>query len=585
MADLSSDKPAARMAAMLARHAGGLASTAAASLRRSLRDIQERGRFSTLTRRIVAFNVLALALLAGGILYVNQFQAGLIEQRVQTLKAQGEIIAGAIAEAATIDFETQIIVPDGPVPEIDLTVAARQAPIDPDRAGAILRRLVLPTDARARLYNTRGVIVVDSRFLDAGREVISYELPPPADGDAGLDDRFWAFVSALLRSSDIPAYEELPGNRGLEYREVRGALRAEPTNMVRVNERGQLIVSVAVPVQRFKAVMGALLLSTEGGDIDALVRSERLAVLRVFTVLLVVSVLLSILLAGTIAAPVRRLAEAAERIRTQRHSRTDIPDFRGRRDEIGDLSGSLRDMTRELYARIEATERFAADVAHELKNPLTSLKSAIETFSIARDEAARDRLREIITEDVARLDRLITDISEASRIDAEMSRSETVPVDMAQTISDFVRNHAAAREADPQTVRLSFDTPPTGSPFTASVLELRIGQVIANLVDNALSFSPPGGVVRIGIRRDDGEIEVYVEDEGPGIPAENLETIFRRFYTDRPGPDSFGKNSGLGLSISRQIAMAHGGTLHAENRIADDGSICGARFVLRLPAA
>lgn len=584
MADVTREGRTDRLAALGTR-VRRVVGPAMARLRRGLRDVQERGRFSTLTRRIVAFNVLALALLAGGILYVNQFQAGLIDQRVQALRAQGEIIAGAIAEAATTDLETQIIVPDGPVPEIDLTVAARQAPIDPGRAAAILRRLVLPTDARARLYNTRGVIVVDSRFLDAGSEVISYELPPPADGEFGLADRFNAFVSGLLRSSDIPSYEELPGNRGLEYREVRGALRAEPTSMVRVNERGQLIVSVAVPVQRFKAVMGALLLSTEGGDIDALVHAERMAVLRVFAVLLVVSVLLSILLAGTIAAPVRRLAEAAERIRTQRHARGDIPDFRGRRDEIGDLSGSLRDMTRELYARIEATERFAADVAHELKNPLTSLRSAIETLAIAKDDAARDRLREIISEDVARLDRLITDISEASRIDAEMSRSEAVPVDMAELVSDFVRNHTATREAAPGAPRVVFDPPPAGASFPAKVLELRIGQVIANLVDNALSFSPPGGTVRLSVARDGGEIEIAVEDEGPGIRAENLESIFKRFYTDRPEPDSFGKNSGLGLSISRQIAMAHGGTLHAENRTTPDGGIAGARFVLRLPAA
>ncbi len=560
---------------------------------RALNDMQVRGRFSTLTRRIVAFNVLALALLAAGILYVNQFQAGLIDQRVQNLRAQGEIIAGALAEAATIELETQIIVPDGPVPQIDLTVAARQAPIDPRRAAAILRRLVLPTDARARLYNTNGVIVVDSQFIDAGRDVIAYELPPPADEDGyTFLDSINVMISGLLRGTDVPAYEELPGDKGLGYKEVRGALRADSTSMVRVNERGQLIVSVAVPVQRFKAVMGALLLSTEGGDIDALVRAERLAVLRVFLVLLVVTVLLAILLAGTIAAPVRRLAEAAERVRSQRHTRVDIPDFRDRRDEIGDLSGALREMTRELYARIDATERFAADVAHELKNPLTSLRSAIETFAIAKDDTARERLREIISDDVTRLDRLITDISEASRIDAEMSRAEAVPVDLVVLLDTFVSNYTQSRavphgDGAPPVL---FDAPAAGTtPLMANLIELRFGQVLANLVDNAVSFSKPDGTpgssVRIGVSRQDGEIEITVDDNGPGIRPENLETVFNRFYTDRPDPDAFGKNSGLGLSITRQIIQAHGGTIHAENRTDEDGNCIGARFVVRLPAA
>jgi two-component system sensor histidine kinase ChvG len=562
---------------------------------RALNEVQVRGRFSTLTRRIVAFNVLALALLAAGILYVNQFQAGLIDQRIQNLRAQGEIIAGALAEAATIELETQIIIPDGPIPEIDLTVAARQAPIDPGRAAAILRRLVLPTDARARLYNTNGVIVVDSQFIDAGRDVIAYELPPPTQEErVTLVDWLNILISNLLRGGDVPPYEELPGNKGLGYKEVRGALRADAASMVRENERGQLIVSVAVPVQRFKAVMGALLLSTEGGDIDALVRAERMAVLRVFGVLMVVTVLLAILLAGTIAAPVRRLAEAAERVRHQRHTRVDIPDFRDRRDEIGELSGALREMTRELYARIDATERFAADVAHELKNPLTSLRSAIETLGIARDEAARTRLTEIINHDVTRLDRLITDISEASRIDAEMSRAEAVPVDLTEVIATFVRNYTQSRKGKGPDVAVVFDTADTGTvAMTAEVIELRFGQVLANLVDNAVSFSTPGSAtenikgnkVEIGISRHGDEIEITVDDEGPGIRPENLETIFKRFYTDRPEPDSFGNNSGLGLSISRQIMQAHGGSLHAENRTDDEGGIIGARFVIRLPAA
>jgi two-component system sensor histidine kinase ChvG len=357
--------------------------------------------------------------------------------------------------------------------------------------------------------------------------------------------------------------------------------------MVRVNDRGEVIVSVAVPVQRFRAVRGALMLSTQGADIDDMVEAERLAIVKVFLVAAGVMVVLSILLAGTIAGPVRRLADGAERVRRRIRSRIEIPDFTRRRDEIGHLSGTLRDMTNALYTRIEAIESFAADVAHELRNPLTSLRSAVETLPLAKTEESRKRLLEVIEHDVKRLDRLITDISDASRLDAELQRQEARPVDLAQLLQALVK---AANEirTDDVAVTLRFDGGPPGA-FKVPGHDSRLGQVVSNLVDNARSFSPPGGSVRITCRKLKDEVEITVDDDGPGIQPDALDKVFERFYTDRPN-QSFGQNSGLGLSISKQIVEAHGGRIWVENRMrapvagGETSTVLGARFVVRLPA-
>jgi two-component system sensor histidine kinase ChvG len=357
--------------------------------------------------------------------------------------------------------------------------------------------------------------------------------------------------------------------------------------MERVNDRGELIVSVAVPIQRYRAVLGTLMLSTQGGDIDAIVRAERLAIVQVFLVALGVAILLSVLLAGTIAEPVRRLAESAEIVRRGKTRRAQIPDFTDRRDEIGELSGALRDMMNALYSRIDAIESFAADVAHELKNPLTSLRSAIETFAVAKDENAKARLMAIVQDDVKRIDRLISDISNASRLDAELSREETEDVNVAtllETVCDIFTETGVAGAAR---VELSVEPGVPGRPgMVVKGFDMRLGQVVRNLIDNALSFSPADGVVHVSARRVPGKIVITVEDEGPGIPPDNLERIFDRFHTDRP--DSFGEHSGLGLAISKQIVEAHHGTIRAENRVEEDEEtgethVLGARFIVELP--
>jgi two-component system sensor histidine kinase ChvG len=334
-------------------------------------------------------------------------------------------------------------------------------------------------------------------------------------------------------------------------------------------------------------VRGVLLLSTQGGEIDSAVTSERLQVLILFLALGAVMVLLSVLLARTIAGPVRRLAEGAESVGRRIKSRVEIPDFTRRRDEIGELSGALRSMTGSLYSRIEAIESFAADVSHELKNPLTSLRSAVETMPLAKTPESRARLLAVIEHDVRRLDRLITDIADASRLDAELQRQDAAPVDVVRLLNTVTGVANEVQRDDGVKIVLTFEGG-VPSAFVVPGHDSRLGQVIDNLIENARSFSSQDGTVRITAKRLRNAVEITVDDDGPGIQPEAMERIFERFYTDRPH-QGFGQNSGLGLSISRQIIEAHGGRIRAENRIGvsdgpDGPQVLGARFVMRLPA-
>ena len=543
--------------------------------------------FSSLSRRIIFLNVTGLLALVIGILYLSQFRAGLIDARVQSLLVQGEIIAGAIAASATVETDTITIDPErlldlqagesyGPSEE---ALSGLEFPINPERVAPVLRRLVSPTNTRARIYDRDGVLILDSRNL---YDVLRFDLPPPTQ-KPGYLERAYVAIRTWFSRGTLPLYRELGPQNGKSYGEVGNALQGFKSSMVRINERGEVIVSVAVPVQRFRAVRGALMLSTQGADIDNMVGAERLAIFKVFLIASGVMVVLSFLLAGTIAGPVRRLAESAQLVRRRIRSRVEIPDLSHRRDEIGHLSGSLRDMTDALYSRIEAIESFAADVAHELKNPLTSLRSAVETLPLAKTDNSRGRLLEVIQHDVKRLDRLISDISDASRLDAEMQRNDAHPVNLVELLT-MVTGVANERHDDGVKVALTFEGGRAGA-FTVLGHDSRLGQVIDNLIDNARSFSPAGTTVRVTCRRLKTEVEIVVDDDGPGVPAEAVEKIFERFYTHRPEQD-FGQNSGLGLSISKHIIEAHGGRIWVENRTSPDEppTVLGARFIVRLPA-
>ncbi len=552
---------------------------------------------SSLTRRIVVLNLAGLVALLLGFLYLNQFRQGLIEARVQSLLTQGEIIAGAIAASATVETDTITLDPDrllqmqaGETSGLgDDALSPIEFSINPERVAPLLRRLVTPTRTRARIYDRESALLLDSRNLYSRGDVLRLDLPPVAQEEQSLMERAWNRVRAAFRPDRGPAVAEIGPTNGRALPEVQQALSGIRSSSVRLNDRGETIVSVAVPIQRFRSVRGVLVMSTQGGDIDAIIASERFAILQVFLVAAAVMVVLSLLLAGAIAGPVRRLAEAAERVRRGIKSRQEIPDFTGRSDEIGHLSGALRDMTRALYNRIDAIESFAADVAHELKNPLTSLRSAVETLPLARSDESKARLMSIIQHDVRRLDRLISDISDASRLDAELARDEAAPVDAARLLEAVASvANERRRPGDPR-VALSVDRHPLGrDAYLVLGHDSRLGQVANNLVDNARSFSPPDGEVRVRLRRVQSEVEFSVEDDGPGIPPHALERVFERFYTDRP-EQGFGQNSGLGLSISRQIVEAHRGAIRAENRPGPpdpDGepTRLGARFVVRLPA-
>lgn len=600
------DVPVSRSDARTSEAAAGGAPTSAArsSRRASLLSLAARVRFvlrgvfrrasSSLARRIVVLNLAGLAALFFGFLYLNQFREGLIEARVQSLLTQGEIIAGAVAASATVDTDTIMIDPDrllqmqaGETSGLDDALSPLEFSINPERVAPLLRRLVTPTRTRARIFDREGFLLLDTRSLYSRGEIIRLDLPPVATDDQTLVQRAWNSIRTLFKGPDRPTIEEIGPQNGRSFPEVQRAMTGQRASSVRLNARGETIVSVAVPIQRLRAVRGVLVMSTQGGDIDEIIASERFGLLQVFLVAAVVMLVLSVLLAGTIAGPVRRLADAAERVRRGIKSRQQIPDFTNRSDEIGHLSGALRDMTSALYNRIDAIESFAADVSHELKNPLTSLRSAVETLPVARTDESRARLLSIIQHDVRRLDRLISDISDASRLDAELARADAEPVDIRKLLDAVTSLSNEVRRPGEARVDLTVERSAAGDGKTLVLgHDSRLGQVVRNLLDNARSFSPPDGTVRVTLRRLKHEVEIVIEDDGPGIPSHAVERIFERFYTDRPD-QGFGQNSGLGLSISRQIVEAHRGRIWAEARPDEPAAgerPHGATFHVRLPA-
>lgn len=538
----------------------------------------------SLVRRVVVVNLAGLIAFLIAVLYINQFREGLIDARVSSLRTQGEIIAAAVAASATVEIDSITLDPDKLlllqsgqtiVPDSD----NMEFSINPAEIAPLLRKLVTPTKTRARIFDQDGELLLDTASMYSRGEILKLELPSPDAKELPLYDRVLAYLSDLISADPHTPPDQLDSSHGRDIAEVRQAFEGTIANAVNLDRKGKTIVSVAVPVQQARMVRGVLLLSTIGDDIDSVIRAERMTLVRIFGMAAAIMIVVSALFAGTIVGPIRRLSSAADRVRRGVKTREEIPDFTARSDEIGDLSRALRDMTRALYDRIESIESFAADVAHELKNPLTSLRSAVETWPLAKSDEARARLVDVIQHDVKRLDRLISDISNASRLDAEMARIDVAPVDLVQlceTVIDVANGVSSPRAV---TVRL-MQVGEGADRKSLHVLgqDMRLGQVLTNLIENAKSFSPDGGEVRVSLLRMEEEIGITVEDDGPGIPEHALEKIFQRFYTDRPN-QGFGQNSGLGLSISRQIVLAHRGRIWAENRPSG-----GAKFIIRLPA-
>lgn len=535
-------------------------------------DTAQKGGFigSPIARRIMTVNTVAMSVLFVGVLFLNQAEDSLVEQRVKTLVTEAEVAARAFGAFAG---------------------DAQQKSLDLVQVVDVMRVIARPDGATIRVFNVDGSQITTSEIA-VGREVELLQAALGSQNDSAIDpgsETVWdRLTSRINRSAEAVRLNAIVVPN-ISEQVISDALLGRTSSQAIRNDDGNLILSIAMPIYSGTIVNGAITLSTQAGDIDAIVARERFEVLVLFMLALVVSVLLTTILSGNIARPLRMLADAAEtggqggpggkfaaeRIR--------IPDMSHRPDEIGYLSRAMRAMTDALFDRIEANESFAADVAHEIKNPLTSLRSAVETMRYAKTDDQRERLIQVIENDVGRLDRLVTDISNASRLDSELVREEMEEFDLARLTENLVEyNQSVAEEAD---AALILNRPDEGLPMRG--LEGRIAQIIINLITNALSFSEPGQTVRVTVQdHSANKLRVMVEDDGPGIPDDNLEDVFERFYSERPGQE-FGNHSGLGLAISRQIAEAHDGRLWVENIRAEghgrDDPRLGARFVLELP--
>ena len=532
---------------------------------------------SPLLRRILLVNALPLALLLAALLYVDQYQNGLLQAEVTTLREQARIFAGALGEAAVREDD-----PAG-------------SRLVPEQARPLLRRLTEPTpNAQAKLYAPDGQVIADSRVREGtGGAVVTEPLPPARDRGRvlGVIGAIYDQILGLLpHTATQPRLDTGPTAAGPDWQpDVREEIRLtgasqgrETPPYIRRTEDNRLLVTVAEPVQRNRATVGIVLLTREAREVDDSLLAVRVSILALFSLALLLTVMLSWYLSLTIARPILRLARAAEQMREGHGRAGAVPDsVLARRDEIGELAHALRESAGALWSRMDAIEAFAADVAHEIKNPLSSIRSAIETLRRIEDPEKQRRLTAIIAEDVGRLDRLISDISDASRIDAELSRAATEPVDVTPILAMLTEIDEATRASDAPRLMLV----PAEGPAVVQAVEGRLVQVLRNLIGNAHSFSPPGGRIGLAARETGAMVEISVEDDGPGIPEGRLENIFDRFYSERPQGERFGQHSGLGLSISRQIVEALKGRISAENRRNGTGNVVGARFVVRLPKA
>ncbi len=515
---------------------------------------------SRIARLIFASNLAGLIILIIGAMVLNEMRASFVVSKKQDLVGQAQLLANLIGD--------------------DAAYGEPQPVLDDVLAKDVMASLSLPQTMRGKIYNPEADLVGDSYFLSD--RVIVENLPPLQDPDRitvwsrGLSE--WA-VSVL--SSFRPSEGEDAVRTQTFEEEFAQALIGNEAASQRFNDRGQRIISVSVPIQHVSAVVGVL--TVESNDIDAIIRAERAALIPFIAVAILVALITSALLTIGIANPLRKLASEADKIRSGSSNKLDLPRITKRHDEIGHLAQSVEEMTEALFERITANESFAADVAHELKNPLTSIRSAVETAEMVQDDpVAREKLRKVIAQDVKRLDRLITDISNASRLEAEITRIPTERLDISRFLRDVIQTYEGLDSQ--RAVKVVFEDATMDAGLTVRGREGPLGQVLRNLVDNARSFSPEGDTVTVTLQQGrqgpQTTARILVEDNGPGIPADKLEKIFERFYTDRPAGAAFGNNSGLGLSIVAQIIATHMGTVIAENR--ESG---GARFIVELPAS
>lgn len=519
---------------------------------------------SPLTRKIISFNLVALSLLVSGILFLDQSRENLIGLRTDTLEVDAKVLATAVSQ----QMQARLVVD-----------------VEDPRVFMILDDLAKHVNARAQLFSRDGLLITDNAEALAEAILRDEAATPRTNTISDIFTDAWGRLAAVVSKPPAASDESYL----LQFRAAiarRSILARDSTIVTSMNGAQQLIVTAAVPISLGDEMVGAVVLSTLGGEIDGFVKGQRQQVLEMFILAAFTSIFLSSVLANTIGRPLRELAKAAEEGSFHKtggfsSGRINIPDLTDRPDEIGDLSRQLRNLTGSLYDRIEANEAFAADVAHELKNPLTSLGSAVETMRYVKDDKSRERLMDVIRDDVNRMDRLVTDISNASRLDGEMAKDEMQEIDLTDLITNIVNYQAELAEG--AEVKVIAKLPAT--TIIISALQDRLAQVLVNLITNAVSFVPKGGAVTVSADlHDDDHIKILVEDTGCGIPEDNLANVFERFYSSRPEQD-FGNNSGLGLAISKQIIEAHGGQIWASNiyKGIDKETPLGARFTIILP--
>jgi two-component system sensor histidine kinase ChvG len=505
------------------------------------RDLSLRwsGRIS-LTTRILALNIFALALLAGGFFYLDSYRSRIVDSRTAQASREVRLIAAALTAAPA------------------------------DHRAPLALQLARDTGTRIRLFKADGLIAADTRAM--GLRNVQLIDPSTEDWRQQIARFLDAMIDTVVNAPRPPLYRE--PKQGSEWPDVRTAraTATAPASVWRAPDRSPIITAAAALGD------GEIVMTTVNArDITQTVRSERFRLSVVLGIVSLLSISLSLFLARTIVRPLRRLARAAVRVRLGRAREVVVPRLPSRRDEIGSLARALSDMSQALRARIDATEAFAADVAHEMKNPLASMRSAIDSLGSVNDPALQERLLAIVRDDVHRMDRLITDISEASRLDAQLSRAKFDEVDVVDMLDALIEQRVD--RGVERGVRMRFDNAVRGKTIVLGE-PTRLERVFENLFDNAVSFSPDGGLIAVSAVTDSGELVVKVEDEGPGVPEEARESVFRRFQSIRPESEEFGKHSGLGLAIARTIVEGHQGTIAVESR---EDRLSGGRFVVRLP--
>ncbi|WP_108484741.1 sensor histidine kinase [Oceaniglobus ichthyenteri] len=516
---------------------------------------------SPLARKIITFNLLAILVLVAGVLYLNPFRDSLVVQREAALVTE----AGLVAQVFAAKLDTP----------------------DPANAAAVLGDLQFSSSNEIFVYDQGGDLVASTVGMvrNAPENVPGLN---PEGGNTMITNflnTLWDGMSAIFAAgkTEIPPKDFESQARALVERTLAGSTQVNTG----VDANGGAVFAVSSPIRQGGAVIGAVAITSAAGEIDRLVREEREQVLQMFVIAILVSIGLSLVLASTIANPLSDLAAAAEigrdrNSKTVKPSRVRIPDLTARPDEIGRLSGALRGMVAALYDRIDANEQFAADVAHEIKNPLASLRSAVGSLRFVKKDEQRERLLDVIDHDVRRLDRLVSDISNASRLDSELVKEEEESFDLLNMLGNLTEY--LGEDAKGKGVEFISDLP--SDPIIIDGLESRLAQVFVNLISNAVSFCEDGDAIRVWARKRENRVLVVVEDTGPGIPDSALAKVFNRFYSERP-EGQFGNNSGLGLAISKQIVEAHGGVIWAENIRPTDADITsdplGARFVVGLP--